>query len=106
MQKLHDKTITHRNLSLDTIQVRMKNSKVSLILSAFDIAIQLKKGAMIAAERINSTSRLAPELESGTASSDMAVDIWALGQICYQLMCCCIPTENTTLQLEDQSAFE
>ena len=85
---MHDKRIAHRSLSLDAVQVRMKDENMSLMLGSFDIALQLKsQGATAVTEKIASRRPLAPELQYGT-SSDLAVDVWALGQIGYQLMCC------------------
>ena len=83
---------------MDSIKVRMKDNNMSLILSSFDIALCLKKAmphfsdTIITAEPII----LAPELRSGR-QSDMATDVWSLGQLAFQLLCC--PTKKDKVLL-------
>ena len=84
---------------MDAVKVRTKNNNLSLILSSFDLSIILKKGTTFN-ETINVRKRLAPELESGQ-TSDMAADVWALGQIAFQLLCC--PKKEKLLACEDSS---
>ena len=38
-------------------------------------------------QTFNVSRSFAPEIEKGQAH-DTAADIWALGQVCYQLLCC------------------
>lgn len=72
---------------------------MSLILSSFDIATQLKKGSLDVQQKISREGRLAPELEAGFAS-DASADVWSLGQIGYQLMCC--PHKDKTLRCQGE----
>lgn len=47
---------------------------------------------------------MAPEVKAGRGH-DMSVDVWALGQMAYQLLCC--PTEDNVLTcLTEDSAGE
>jgi serine/threonine protein kinase len=47
-------------------------------------------------QTFNVSRSFAPEIESGQAH-DTAADIWALGQVCYQLLCCIDQDENLKL---------
>ena len=44
---------------------------------------------------------MAPEIVEGDAH-DIAVDIWSLGQIAYQLLCC--PTKDHCLKLSPEDS--
>lgn len=64
----------------------MKKGRVKVQIGNFDLAYCLKKGHMVT-QTFNVSRAFAPEIEQGQAH-DTAADIWALGQVCYQLLCC------------------
>ena len=85
---------------MDSIKVRMKDNNMSLILSSFDIAICLKKATPHFSDTVIAESIcLAPELKTGQ-QSDMATDVWALGQLAFQLLCC--PTKKDKVLMIQQ----
>ena len=86
MGKLHDNFIVHRDLRCDTVGVKVKKGRVKIQIGCFDLAYCLKKGHMVT-QTFNVSRRFAPEIEQAQAH-DTAADIWSLGQVCYQLLCC------------------
>ena len=59
-------------------------------------------------QTFNVSRRFAPEIEQAQAH-DTAADIWSLGQVCYQLLCCIsqdqiirLSTEAEGLSVEEQ----
>lgn len=95
LSKLHSKYIVHRDLRCEAIKVKIKKERIYLLLDNFDLSLQLKKNHNVL-QTFNVSRTLAPEIEGGLAH-DMAVDIWALGQIGFQLLCC--PSEVSTLRV-------
>lgn len=51
-------------------------------------------------QTFNVSRSFAPEIESGQAH-DTAADIWALGQVCYQLLCSI--DQDESLKLNNQA---
>lgn len=86
LHKLHSRYIVHRDLRMDAVRLKIKKKRVYLYIGQFDFALQLKKNHTVL-QTFNVTRPLAPEIQSGK-NHDMAADIWALGQIAYQLLCC------------------
>jgi len=43
MQKLHSKFVVHRDLWMDAVKVKVKKSRIYLLLDKFDFSLQLKK---------------------------------------------------------------
>ena len=98
LQKLHSKFIVHRDLRMEAIKVRSKKQRVYLQIGQFDFSLQLKKNHTVL-QTFNVSRPLAPEIQAGQPH-DMAVDVWALGQIGYQLLCC--PNRDEVLEVSER----
>ena len=91
---------------MEAIKVRSKKQKFYLQIGQFDFSLQLKKNHNVL-QTFNVSRPLAPEIQSAQPH-DMAVDVWALGQIAYQLLCCpsqediltCPGAENSNMAVE------
>ena len=98
LEKLHGKYIVHRDLWMDAVKVKVKKSRIYLLIGQFDFSLQLKKNHTVQ-QSFNVMRPLAPEILAGQPH-DMAVDIWALGQIAYQLLCC--PSQQQILEIPEE----
>ena len=65
---------------------------------------QLKKGHAVQ-QQFNLERNVAPEIKTGEPH-DLAVDVWALGQIAYQLLCCPDSDDILTCQTIDSETGE
>ena len=65
---------------------------------------QLKKGHAVQ-QQFNLERNVAPEIKIGEPH-DLAVDVWALGQIAYQLLCCPDSDDILTCQTIDSETGE
>ena len=114
VEKLHQKLIMHRDLSIDSVNIKIKKTKniaksavkerVYVTLSQFSLAHQLKKDYAVQ-QQFNLDRNVAPEIKNGQPS-DLSVDVWALGQIAYQLLCCPGSDDILTCQTIDSATGE
>ena len=80
--------VVHRQISASSIRVQERLQVWKFhSLDEFDLAIVLKKKDHKVTQKIHSTrlAFLAPEIRNGEPH-DFKADIWALGQVAYQIM--------------------
>ena len=80
------KCIVHRDLRLGAIKISKKKDSVQVLIGQFNLAHILKKNHTIQ-QNFNMDRWLAPEIVEGL-HHDLAVDVWSLGQMAYQLLSC------------------
>ena len=77
----------------------------------FDLARCLQKRLKVTQNIVMSNAKLAPEIKAGEPH-DQAVDIWALGQIIYKLLCAlddeeaCLAVEGNSESMDTQEEYE
>ena len=104
IDKLHSKFMMHRDLRMESVTVKIKKERLYVTLSSFNFAYQLKKNHTVK-QSFNVKRSMAPEVRAGE-SHDIAVDVWALGQMAYQLLCCPLKDEVLSCQTIDKNTGE
>ena len=64
LEKLHSKYIVHRDLWMDAVKVKVKKSRIYLLIGQFDFSLQLKKNHTVQ-QSFNVMRPLAPEILAG-----------------------------------------
>ena len=86
LYELHRRGIVLGQLSLDSIKVRPKNDgMLSLYFSGFEKAYLIDKKS---AKQVGDSMSSAAEGSALQANEGKASDVYAFGQLAYQLMCC------------------
>ena len=109
LRKMRQKGVVHRLLNLQSIKLRYSESKKDYkvaMLDDFDLGVALKSQHHKIQQQIQldgGPSFIAPEVQRGDAH-DYSADIWALGQVAYQILCAPGSVERPLESIDDESA--
>lgn len=99
---MHNQDIIHRDLKPENLLLNTKGPEAEIKLIDFGLAKVVVRET-VASSFLGTKGYLAPEMLQ-RHSYDKAIDMWALGVIVFVLLCGCLPFDDDSSKIADESA--